>query len=95
VIDAATERYTLDVASAMAVVLGSQLAGVYLHGSAVLGGFEARRSDVDILVVCDGPASHRRAGRLLGARLPPAAVFGPVAGDLIAAQLAATLPIAS
>lgn len=56
-IDAATERYTLDVASAMAGVLGSQLAGVYL-------------------VVCDGPAT---------------AVFGPEAGDLIAAQLAAEL----
>jgi len=163
-IDAATERYPLDVAAAMAAVLGSQLAGVYLHGSAVLGGFDARRSDVDILVVCDGPmtaaqqaaaaealseqslpcpagglelsivtaqaarqpsaepafelhlttapedtkvhdghhrggdpdlvlhfAVCRRAGRLLGTGLPAAAVFGPVADDLIAAQLAAEL----
>jgi hypothetical protein len=36
IMDAATGRYTLGVASAMAAVLGSQLAGVYLHGSAVL-----------------------------------------------------------
>jgi Domain of unknown function (DUF4111) len=47
--------YALKVASATAAASGSQLAGVYLHGSAVLGGFDARRSDVDILAVCDGP----------------------------------------
>jgi predicted nucleotidyltransferase len=49
------ERYALKVASATAAASGGQLAGVYLHGSAVLGGFDARRSDVDVLVVCDGP----------------------------------------
>jgi hypothetical protein len=53
--DTGPERYALKVASATAAVSGSQLVGVYLHGSAVLGGFDARRSDVDILVVCDGP----------------------------------------
>ena len=53
--DTAPELYALKVASATAVASGSQLAGVYLHGSAVLGGFEARRSDVDVLVVCDSP----------------------------------------
>lgn len=53
--DTASERYALNVASATAAVSGSQLAGAYLHGSAVLGGFDARRSDIDILVVCDGP----------------------------------------
>ena len=47
--------YALKVASATAAASGSQLAGVYLHGSAVLGGFDARRSDVDILAVRDGP----------------------------------------
>ena len=54
--DTAPERYALKVASATAAASDSQLAGVYLHGSAVLGGFDARRSDVDVLVVCDGPA---------------------------------------
>jgi hypothetical protein len=53
--DTRSERYVLDVASAMAAVSGPHLAGVYLHGSAVLGGFDARRSDVDVLVVRDGP----------------------------------------
>jgi hypothetical protein len=158
------ERYALRVASATAAVSGSQLTGVYLHGSAVLGGFDARRSDVDILVVNDGPmtsaqqrtvaealseqrlpgpgrglelsivtlqvAQHpvaepafelhlttapedtkvidghqhggdpdlvlhfavcRRAGRLIGPGLPAAQVFGPVAGDLVLAQLATEL----
>lgn len=162
--DMAAERYALDVASATAAVFGSKLAGVYLHGSAVLGGFDARRSDVDVLVVCDGPmtaaqqravagalseqrlscpgrglelsivtvqaARHpaaepafelhlttapddtkiidghqrggdpdlvlhfavcRRAGRLLGPGLPAAEVFGPVADDLVLAQLATEL----
>lgn len=46
--------YALKVASATAAASGSQIAGVYLHGSAVLGGFEARRSDVDVLAVSDG-----------------------------------------
>ncbi|WP_225728735.1 MULTISPECIES: aminoglycoside adenylyltransferase domain-containing protein [unclassified Nocardia] len=50
--DAASDRYAGDVASAMATVFGSRLVGVYLHGSAVLGGFDARRSDIDVLVVC-------------------------------------------
>jgi hypothetical protein len=53
--DTAPERYALNVASATAAVSGLRLAGAYLHGSAVLGGFNARRSDVDVLAVCDGP----------------------------------------
>lgn len=53
--DASTEHYALRIASAVRATLGSRLVGVYLHGSAVLGGFDAHRSDVDILVVCDGP----------------------------------------
>jgi streptomycin 3"-adenylyltransferase len=162
--DAGSERYALDVASAMAALPGPRLAGVYLHGSAVLGGFDARRSDVDVLAVCDGamtaaqqsaaakalseqrlpcpahglelsvvtlraarhPAAEpafelhvttapedtkvidghdrggdpdlvlhfavcRAAGRLLGRGLPGADVFGPVAGDLVLAQLSAEL----
>jgi hypothetical protein len=72
--DARSERYALDVASAIADSLGSLLAGVYLHGSAVLGGFDARRSDVDILAVSDGPMTRAQqsaaAGALSEQRLP-------------------------
>jgi hypothetical protein len=53
--DTLSERYARDAASALAALLGSQLVGAYLHGSAVLGGFDARRSDVDLLAVTDGP----------------------------------------
>jgi predicted nucleotidyltransferase len=53
--DVTSESYAANVATAMATLLGSRLVGVYLHGSAVLGGFDVRRSDVDVLVVCKEP----------------------------------------
>ncbi len=53
--DAASQEYSVKAAAEMARVLGSQLAGVYLHGSGVLGGFDARRSDLDVLAVCERP----------------------------------------
>jgi hypothetical protein len=72
--DADSERYALDVAAAIAGLLGSQLTGVYLHGSAVLGGFDPRRSDIDILAVSDGPMTPAQqaavAEALSEARLP-------------------------
>jgi streptomycin 3"-adenylyltransferase len=40
-------------------VLGDRHAGTYLHGSAVLGGFTPGRSDVDLLLVVDGPAARQ------------------------------------
>ena len=52
------------VASAQAVAtcadacLGSALVGVYAHGSAALGGWLAHVSDLDILVVTDGPTTR-------------------------------------
>lgn len=39
------------LAAELAALLGGGLAGGYLHGSAVLGGWTASRSDVDVLVV--------------------------------------------
>lgn len=57
IVDPASEEYVSAVASAMAQVFGSRLTSVYLHGSAVLGGFDARRSDVDVLVVVEGALS--------------------------------------
>lgn len=53
--DAATQGYCVTIAAAIEKALGSQLVGVYLHGSGVLGGFDGRRSDVDMLDVCERP----------------------------------------
>lgn len=67
IMDRVPEAYARDVASAAASVLGSRLVGAYLHGSAVLGGFDARRSDVDVLVVCDGPVPPAQRTATAGA----------------------------
>jgi Domain of unknown function (DUF4111) len=58
--DRRSERFAQDVTSVLTSVLAPRLAGVYLHGSAVLGGFDARRSDVDMLAVLTGPVSAKR-----------------------------------
>jgi Domain of unknown function (DUF4111) len=72
--DSLSERYALDVAAAIGGVLGPRLTGVYLHGSAVLGGFDARRSDIDVLAVSEGPMTRAEqsaaAEALSEARLP-------------------------
>lgn len=39
----------------LAGVIGAALVGVYLHGSAALGGFQPGASDLDVLVVVSGP----------------------------------------
>ena len=36
-------------------ILGDNLAGIYLHGSAVMGCFNPDRSDLDLIVVVNGP----------------------------------------
>lgn len=40
-------------------ILGDNLAGVYLHGSAAMGCFIAEKSDLDLLVVVDGELSDK------------------------------------
>lgn len=55
--DPASERYVAAVGEVLINRLGLRLVGAYLHGSGVLGGFDARRSDVDVLVVTSGPIS--------------------------------------
>ncbi|HEU0194825.1 MAG TPA: aminoglycoside adenylyltransferase domain-containing protein [Gaiellales bacterium] len=47
--------YAREVDRAAADVLGDRLAGTYLHGSAVLGGFTPDRSDIDLLLVVQEP----------------------------------------
>lgn len=44
-------EFAAGLAATLAWRLGRGLAGAYLHGSAVLGGWTASRSDVDLLVV--------------------------------------------
>ncbi|MFF8912684.1 aminoglycoside adenylyltransferase domain-containing protein [Streptomyces sp. NPDC015032] len=50
-------RYVAEVSSALAGVR-PDLIGVYVHGSAVLGGFSAARSDVDVLAVVAEPGTQ-------------------------------------
>lgn len=57
--------------------LGGGLVGVYLHGSAVLGGFHPVVSDVDVLAVIAGPTDTAVQARV-GARL---AVAGTCPGS--------------
>jgi hypothetical protein len=45
------------VAARLREALGSNLAAIYLHGSAVLGGFDPSVSDLDVLVLCEDPLS--------------------------------------
>jgi predicted nucleotidyltransferase len=71
------EAYLERVVSTLGDHLGSELVGVYLHGSLAMGGFTPGRSDVDVLGVCAGPISPER-GRALGEAL--AALPGPAAG---------------
>jgi predicted nucleotidyltransferase len=57
---------------------GYDVVGLYLHGSAVLGGFRPESSDIDVLAVVTAPGSaksQRQAGKALrdGARDAPAA----------------------
>jgi hypothetical protein len=65
--DARSERYATDVAAVLADVLGPDLTGAYLHGSAVLGGFDGRRSDIDILAVTEGPMTAAQQSAAAGA----------------------------
>jgi streptomycin 3"-adenylyltransferase len=50
-------KMATSVAARLREVLGSNLAAIYLHGSAVLGGFDPSVSDLDVLVLCEAPLS--------------------------------------
>jgi hypothetical protein len=61
----------MNLASAMEAEVGVALIGVYLHGSAVLGGFHPAASDADVLAVIAEPADAVVQARM-GARLAAA-----------------------
>ena len=65
------------------------LVGVYVHGSAVLGGFRPERSDVDVLVVVANPVPADRQAAL-GAALLAAAYPCPGIGLELSVITAAT-----
>ncbi len=51
-------------------VLGNELMGVYLHGSAAFGCFDARRSDLDLIVVVENPLPDAAKREFLRRLLP-------------------------
>ena len=51
----AAEDYAAALVRAVRAHLGDGLVGAYLHGSAVLGGWHPRRSDIDVLAVSAAP----------------------------------------
>lgn len=52
------ETYASEIAERLKGILGADLVGVYLHGSAVLGDFSTGRSDVDVIAVSARPLSQ-------------------------------------
>ena len=61
------EAFAERFAGGVAGILGSNLIGIYLHGSLALGSFNPRHSDVDVLVVTKrrmDPAARRRFAEL-------------------------------
>jgi Nucleotidyltransferase domain/Aminoglycoside adenylyltransferase, C-terminal domain len=57
-------EFTRELADAIAHVAADRVAGVYLHGSAVLGDWNAPTSDVDVLVVVEDGLPPDVAGRV-------------------------------
>jgi Domain of unknown function (DUF4111) len=91
--DPALEAYAAEVAGRLRGVLGPSLVGVYLHGSAVLGGWRPRVSDVDPLGVVAGPldraVKRAVAERLTDPELPCPAAHGLELSLVTAATAAA------
>jgi streptomycin 3"-adenylyltransferase len=89
-VDPALDRYLAALAGGLARVVGPALIGVYLHGSAALGGWSAERSDVDLLGVVARPLD-RRAKRVLAARLHHPSLTCPSPAGLELSLVTATV----
>jgi hypothetical protein len=87
------EAYLEELLRVLRARLGARLAGAYLHGSAVLGGWHADRSDLDVLAVCTAPvdvdALEALAGTLSVGALPCPVQRGLEFGLVTAASAAA------
>jgi Domain of unknown function (DUF4111) len=79
--ETAVAAYLDQLADRATAVLGDSLIGVDLHGSAVLGGFDRERSDLDLLMVVSGPLGAAMKRRL-AAELSPEAMPCPAARGL-------------
>jgi Domain of unknown function (DUF4111) len=66
----AAQMAARQVGRALGKVLGKDLAAVYLHGSAALGGFRWDRSDLDLLALSRNGLSDERIARVTGTLLP-------------------------
>jgi predicted nucleotidyltransferase len=60
-LDPPATRYAHAVTAALAASLGSELLGVYLYGSAIVGDYVPGRSDVDLIAVSRRPLTHEHA----------------------------------
>ncbi|HEY5173075.1 MAG TPA: aminoglycoside adenylyltransferase domain-containing protein [Acidimicrobiia bacterium] len=63
--DRVVREFASELADALAGVAADGLVGVYLHGSAVLGDWNAPASDVDVLVVVEDEVASSTAERLV------------------------------
>jgi streptomycin 3"-adenylyltransferase len=73
-----TRRQLIALADGLQDTLGSALRGALLHGSAAMSGFEAARSDLDVLVIVDGRLTARQRTALATALLRLSATPHPV-----------------
>jgi Domain of unknown function (DUF4111) len=80
-VDPAARGYADALAGELRDALGPALIGVYLHGSAALGDYDAARSDIDILAVCAAPLAAGERARL-GAALGREGLACPASAGL-------------
>jgi hypothetical protein len=79
--DPALGGYPAAVAAGLTRVLGPVLVGLYLHGSAAMGGWSPTHSDVDLLGVV-ARQLDRRAKRVISARLNHPSLVCPAPAGL-------------
>jgi streptomycin 3"-adenylyltransferase len=85
-VDEGAGAYVGAVAQTLRAALGSDLIGLYLHGSAALGDYAAGRSDIDLLAVCAAPlgdAVRRAVAEPLAADALPCPAAGGLEFSLI------------
>jgi hypothetical protein len=80
-LNSAARDYVDAVAERLRQALGTDLVGLYLHGSAALGDYHPARSDIDLLGVCRTPLDAATRG-VIAARVSAATLPCPAAGGL-------------